>query len=87
MSKSSNGGTDRRVHAACGEWKVVRYNRSGKWFVEYEPPRLRPAQHIGVREAARLAVRLERESAGHVFEGLPGGRVFDARVRELRAEP
>jgi hypothetical protein len=77
---------DRTVHAACGEWQVVRYDRAGRWFVEYDPPRMRPATPLSVRQAARLAVRMEAESGGYIYEGRGGGRIFDARVRELKAE-
>lgn len=73
---------DRTVHAEAGEWKLVRYDRAGKWYEEYEPDRMRPAREISVRLAAILAIRYGAE----IHEGLPGGRVFEARVRELRAK-
>ncbi len=75
--------TDRLIHAACGEWLVVRYDRAGKWYVEYDPPRMRPARRVSVKEAARLAVEMERESAGTIYLGTAGGRSFDRLVRSL----
>lgn len=72
---------DRRIHAACGEWQIVRYDRAGKWYVEYDPPRMRPARRIGVSEAAHLAWQMHKDSVGHIWFGVPGGQVFDRKVR------
>jgi hypothetical protein len=75
--------SDRTVHAACGEWQVVRYDRAGKWYVEYDPPRMRPAQRVSVKQAARLAVKMHREAAGHFYLDRPGGATFDRLVDDL----
>ena len=64
---------DRRVHAVLSDGgAVVRYDRAGKWFVEYPSGR----RSVSVREAARLAA----EHAETVYTGLPGGRTFDRIV-------
>lgn len=75
---------DRRVHAVAGEWQLVRYDRAGKWYEEYEPARGRSADAITVRLAAMLAVRKEREEGGWIYLGVPGGRRFDQLVEVER---
>lgn len=77
---------DRRVHARTDMTEVVRYARSGKWYWEQQLPV--PARlHVGVREAARIAVDSERYNIGaEVFTGVPGGSAFDRAVAVLRAE-
>jgi hypothetical protein len=69
---------DRRVHAECETFEVVRYDRSGKWYVESKVPMV-PAQHVGVGEAAHRAVAAEA-LGGEINYSLPGGRVFDRKV-------
>ena len=58
-------------------WDIVRYDRAGKWFIEHQDGRKR---RISVRDAAFWTAR------NHFNPGLPGGRTFDALVREYRAE-
>lgn len=68
---------DRTVHGlTIGGKEIVRYNRAGKWCVEGGGIR----QSLTVNEAARLA------AIGNFSPGLPGGNLFDARVRKFRAE-
>jgi hypothetical protein len=72
---------DRTVHAKLpmgGE--VVRYERAGKWFIEWPAQHMILARHVGVDEAARTAVGRE----GFVHFDRPGGRVFERKVRSLR---
>jgi hypothetical protein len=75
--------SDRMIHAAAGEMEIVRYNRAGKWYVEYSSPRMRPSRHVGVNEAARLAVELERDGRGCIYLGVSGGSAFDRKVKAL----
>lgn len=64
---------DRIVHGYTADGgEVVRYDRAGKWYIEYSGSR----RHVGVREAAREADRATL--------GLFGGGRFDALVEALR---
>lgn len=69
--------SDRTVHGISqtgGE--IVRYDRAGKWYVEYPGEGRIP---ITVGDAALFATA-ER---GTFFLGKPGGQQFDAKVRSL----
>lgn len=83
IDRSAAGDHDRTVHARQAdyphEWEIVRYERAGKWFIEYKHGSLIPCRHIGVGEAARLAV----EAGAFVYFNRPGGAVFDRKVRAL----
>lgn len=70
---------DRRVHAEYGEEQIVRYDRAGKWYIEFSPARMRPARHVTVRAAACRAVELQ-EAGGVIHFGVPGGGSFDRAV-------
>ena len=67
--------TDRRVHAVLrtGE-EIVRYDRAGKWYVEYH----RVRKPLTVHEAAARAC----ERGAQRFLGLPGGARFDRLVAQ-----
>ena len=72
---------DRTVHARVREGdqiisEVVRYNRSGKFYIEYRDDRAR--KHVTIAQAVEAAVD------HHVYLGRPGGTRFDAKVRDLR---
>lgn len=70
--------SDRRVHGQTADGgKIVRYNRAGKWYVEYPPASYRRSRHITVGRAAELAC----EDGAGAFLGLPGGARFDRLVR------
>lgn len=77
---------DRTVHAVSldGEEQFVRYDRAGKWWIEFKPPRLRPARQVSLGEAVERAAWLEENGVGLVpFYGKSGGRAFD-RALKLR---
>lgn len=81
--------TDRTVHARLGQHReLVRYNRSGKWYVENLTT---AGARVGVREprtvqgAASEAIYMSSQG-GHVYLGRPGGQRFDALVRKIREE-
>lgn len=90
---------DRKIHARTAPHPnlnslvLVRYNRGGKWFIEMEQthsarplsPKPAPPTAITVSDAALIAEKWEARG-GTVFEGTPGGQVFDRKVRGLRAE-
>jgi hypothetical protein len=64
---------DRTVHArtAVGD-EIVRYDRAGKWFIEYAGSR----RQITLAEAVGIATW----PGATVFTGLPGGGAFDRKV-------
>ncbi len=66
---------DRTVHAKfIDQIEVVRYDRAGKWYIEYLDGRKR--KHVGVLDAAEEAARIAREG-GVIYYGQPGGGRFD----------
>lgn len=72
---------NRTVHAEFrGEFgrmvEVVRYERAGKWWLEWDGGR----RAVSVADAATHAV----SRSGVVFLGRPGGRLFDAKVCQSR---
>lgn len=76
--------TNRTVHAtlttdADVQLEIVRYSRSGKWWLEGGQPK-RTA--MSVNDAVVLCED-KPEVVWH--EGRPGGQTFDARVRKMRA--
>jgi hypothetical protein len=73
--------SDRTVHACNHEAEVVRYDRAGKWYIEYRDGR--PYRRLGVRDAAKEALRLHADN-GVILAGQPGGRLFDRIVHEVK---
>lgn len=71
---------DRTVHARCDAYEVVRYDRSGKWYVEDVGRDRR--RHVGVREAAQLAKNATR-AGGSVTYGLHGGSAFQRAFERM----
>jgi hypothetical protein len=70
---------DRRIHAQLPDGsEVVRYERAGKWF--HEGPGLRTKLTLG--QAAILAT----SHGAIVRSGVPGGGLFDLRVKKAREE-
>lgn len=70
--------SDRRVHGRTADGgEIVRYDRAGKWYIEYESRSLRPCRRVGVLEAARLA----SEVGASAVRGISGGTRFDAALR------
>ncbi len=67
---------DRRVHAHYDGMEVVRYDRSGKWYLEPQDKSL-PRQHVGVRQAAATARWGIEFANGSAQFGRLGGSVFD----------
>jgi hypothetical protein len=77
----SRNQADRTVHARGFDGEhVVRYDRSGKWWIEYDPPRLRSARQISLGEAVRLVV----EGGWPCVFGLSGGSAFDRQVKKAQ---
>lgn len=75
---------DRTVHAtlttdAGVHLEIVRYSRSGKWWLEGgQPKRIAMSVHDAV-----VLCTVDPEAVWH--EGRAGGQTFDARVRKTRA--
>lgn len=64
--------SDRTVHGLTDRGaEIVRYDRAGRWYVEWRGVR----SPIDVRQAARLARK------GEAYLGRPGGGRFDKLVR------
>ncbi len=79
-----SGRGDRTVHARQDSYphlEVVRYDRSGKWWLEYPSGTLIPARRVNVTVAADKAAGFLIYRTGTVNFGRPGGRTFDQRVR------
>jgi hypothetical protein len=65
--------SDRTVHGWSADGgEIVRYDRAGKWFLEYKD---RPRARLSVLAAARFARQ------GGAFLGRPGGARFDKAVQ------
>lgn len=70
--------SDRRVHAFCVEYEVVRYDRAGKWFIEFGS--LEPRRRLTLASAVDAAVETW-DHGGSPKMGVPGGGAFDAKLR------
>lgn len=76
--------TNRTVHArSCDGHELVRYERAGKWYVEYADGRPRAAQTL--TGACLVAHLWESLQLGVVLRGQPGGKMFDARLARMVA--
>jgi hypothetical protein len=72
---SISGQGDRTVHARTPAGnEVVRYDRSGKWYVESDNL---PREHLTINEAVQMAMA----PGTRIFFDLPGGSTFDRKVR------
>ena len=71
---------DRRVHAvsADGKTQIVRYDRQGRWFMEFDDGKRERIRDL--RKAVAMAMIL-KAGGGEVHLGRPGGRHFDAKYR------
>lgn len=75
---TGRGAADRSVHASHSDGtEVVRYDRAGKWYIERASD---PRIAVGLRRAVREALR----SGMSVYLGLPGGTMFDSKIRTER---
>ncbi len=74
---------DRTIHAHYPGMEIVRYDRSGKWYLEPTDPRL-PRQHIKLRDAVRQALWAQ-EHGGVIRLGRLGGTAFDRQLRPYLA--
>lgn len=73
---------DRRIHCTLANGaEIVRYDRSGKWYLEYPESAMKPRRQLRVGEAARMAARA---TGAKVWMDLPGGGRFDQLVRRCQ---
>lgn len=71
---------DRIVHGWTADGgEIARYDRAGKWYIEYPSNTDRKRRQVTLDEAAKAAI------AGKVVLGRYGGTRFDALVRALQA--
>ncbi len=78
-SREGSVTSERTVHAETERFQIVRYERSGKWFVESKVD-ARPPERVRVDTAAWRAVDAEEALGGTVYMERPGGRRFDQLV-------
>ena len=75
------GMSDRTVHARLSDGSdIVRYERAGKWYIEYPARSLMPRQQIGIETAVKL---VKRDRGSRHFPNLPGGSAFDRKMESL----
>lgn len=74
--------SDRTVHATLANGdEIVRYDRAGKWYIEYAANwEGRGRKPLTLAAAASLAAGNARW-----YSGRSGGSQFDAKVRRLRS--
>jgi hypothetical protein len=71
---------NRRVHAKYDNMEIVRYDRQGHWYLEPTLP-LCPRQRVSINVAVQSALWGTANASGTIFLGLPGGLMFDAKVK------
>lgn len=79
---------DRTVYARGADGRqVVRYDRAGKWFIEWPADQLKAARKVTLRDAVAETVTIASEGGGDVRWGLPGGQMFYAALRKALGMP
>ena len=89
---------DRRVHATTPDWEIARYDRPGKWFIEWvgsvgaEPRflpstlRMVPIARTGrAKLSAQEAAQIAHRLGAAVHLNMPGGSTFDRHIERLVA--
>jgi len=70
---------DRTVHAEQpGRFQIVRYDRAGKWWIEYVAASGTVYRAVSLDEAVAYAVEFHDGLIHH--KGRPGGSAFDRRL-------
>lgn len=83
---TSDPSLERVVHAISGDepaGELVRYDKAGKWYIEWPGRSLMPSQKVSVRQAALTALHWEA-NGGEVFPRQYGGTRFMAEVERAR---
>lgn len=77
---------DRTVHAGLpGGGEIARYDRAGKYYLEWPPATGRKRRLLSLKEAVELAESHVDEPGGFVALGRYGGQSFDARYLKWRS--
>ena len=71
--------SDRTVHGGYRNMEIVRYDRSGKWYLEPTISGLRRPK-VTLAEAVNAALWGLANGGGYVTPGLHGGAAFDRRI-------
>jgi hypothetical protein len=75
--------SDRTIHAAYDGMEIVRYDRTGKWYLEPTDSRL-PRQQVPIAKAVDSALWAVAHG-GWVKRRLPGGQRFDRLIEGARS--
>lgn len=78
--------SDRTVHATCGTESLVRYDRAGKWYVEFDATERVQRRKVTLAQAVTIAANWSRRTSGEVHLGRLGGARFDAAFRRAVSE-
>lgn len=70
---------DRRVHGRAVTGEIVRYERAGKWYLEWPD-----GNRIRLRLADAASMAAHPNDQAEAYLGVPGGRSFDAAVRRFQ---
>lgn len=77
---------DRTVHAeGVDGTQVVRYDKAGKWWIEYQPHMLRSARPVSISEALEVALDCEKDG-GVIHLRRSGGRAFDRLIAKAKVK-
>ena len=78
--------TDRVIHAGLPDGgALARYDRAGKWYLEYPDGSGKKRRLLTLNEAVQLAIDNEHRLGGYITAGRCGGTAFNAGVRKARA--
>lgn len=76
--------SDRTVHATSGDnprGELVRYDRAGKWYIEWPGRSLMPRQRVTITQAVETAKHWWVNGGSPHFDR-PGGGRFDQLMRQ-----
>lgn len=73
---------DRVAHARRADGgEIVRYDRAGKWYIEWPAHEMKQRRLLTLQEAVNHGVAAENETHGCLMLGRYGGQRFGALVR------
>jgi hypothetical protein len=76
---------DREVHAGFPDGgAIVRYERAGKWYLEYPPDAGIKRKLITLKEAVALTIEHEGKPGSFVGLGRAGGLAFDSAYHRAK---
>jgi hypothetical protein len=78
--------TERIVHAGLADGgAIARYDRAGKWYLEYPEGSGKKRRLLSLKEAVQLAVDNEHLEGAYIAKGRYGGLAFGAAVTRAQA--